>query len=120
MWPVFFLKSIIIGIEPTISITENKTNVIDAISLKFIFQIFSHKKSPSKKSRGLEWCGTESNRRHKDFQSFALPTELPHLQRGDKSIIIFFLAKQFFCSIAVLLYYFCRHEFGDRYWKHFC
>ena len=25
------------------------------------------------------WLGTESNRRHKDFQSFALPTELPSL-----------------------------------------
>ena len=24
-----------------------------------------------------EWLGTESNRRHKDFQSSALPTELP-------------------------------------------
>ena len=24
------------------------------------------------------WCGPGSNRRHKDFQSFALPTELPH------------------------------------------
>ena len=24
----------------------------------------------------LWWLGTESNRRHKDFQSFALPTEL--------------------------------------------
>lgn len=25
-----------------------------------------------------EWCpGTESNRRHRDFQSLALPTELP-------------------------------------------
>ena len=23
------------------------------------------------------WAGVESNRRHKDFQSFALPTELP-------------------------------------------
>ena len=28
---------------------------------------------------GLSWCGAGSNRRHKDFQSFALPTELPHL-----------------------------------------
>jgi hypothetical protein len=28
------------------------------------------------------WCGTGSNRRHKDFQSFALPTELPHLPSG--------------------------------------
>jgi hypothetical protein len=27
----------------------------------------------------LWWLGTESNRRHKDFQSFALPTELPSL-----------------------------------------
>jgi hypothetical protein len=26
------------------------------------------------------WCGPGSNRRHKDFQSFALPTELPHLR----------------------------------------
>ncbi len=27
------------------------------------------------------WRGAESNRRHKDFQSFALPTELPsHLK----------------------------------------
>ena len=25
------------------------------------------------------WCGPGLNRRHKDFQSFALPTELPHL-----------------------------------------
>ena len=24
------------------------------------------------------WCEAGSNRRHKDFQSFALPTELPH------------------------------------------
>ena len=23
------------------------------------------------------WLGTDSNRRHKDFQSYALPTELP-------------------------------------------
>ena len=34
------------------------------------------------------WFGAESNRRHKDFQSFALPTELPnhelyiHLMEG--------------------------------------
>jgi site-specific DNA recombinase len=27
----------------------------------------------------VPWCGAGSNRRHKDFQSFALPTELPHL-----------------------------------------
>ena len=28
------------------------------------------------------WLGTESNRRHKDFQSSALPTELPSLLKG--------------------------------------
>src|SRR5271163_2852969 len=32
----------------------------------------------------LMWCGAESNRRHKDFQSFALPTELPHLESYDR------------------------------------
>lgn len=26
-----------------------------------------------------KWCGRESNPRHEDFQSSALPTELPHL-----------------------------------------
>src|SRR5690606_27115210 len=40
-------------------------------------------KSPLAKPAGLEsWCpGTESHRRHGDFQSLALPTELPG-QRG--------------------------------------
>ena len=27
---------------------------------------------------GLRWCLQESNQGHKDFQSFALPTELRH------------------------------------------
>jgi len=26
----------------------------------------------------MKWCGAELNRRHQDFQSCALPTELPH------------------------------------------
>lgn len=37
---------------------------------------------PSKRTkaarRRLLWCGTDLNRRHPDFQSSALPTELPH------------------------------------------
>ena len=37
----------------------------------------SDKKSPGF-FQGFQWCGAGSNRRHKDFQSFALPTELPH------------------------------------------
>ena len=32
------------------------------------------------------WCGPGSNRRHKDFQSFALPTELPHHYFGVANI----------------------------------
>ena len=33
---------------------------------------------------GIEWCrGTELNRRHRDFQSRALPTELPR-HRGKR------------------------------------
>ena|GEM_PF-5779881 len=30
-------------------------------------------------TRNLQWYGAESNRRHQDFQSCALPTELPYL-----------------------------------------
>jgi hypothetical protein len=35
-------------------------------------KVANHAASPSK-----EWLGAESNRRHEDFQSSALPTELP-------------------------------------------
>ncbi len=34
-------------------------------------------------SLSLLWCGAGLNRRHKDFQSFALPTELPHLSSSE-------------------------------------
>ena len=37
--------------------------------------VFSHFTNPPRLK--IWWLGTESNRRHKDFQSFALPTELP-------------------------------------------
>ena len=37
-----------------------------------------NKKSSGLLTRAFQWCGAGSNRRHKDFQSFALPTELPH------------------------------------------
>jgi hypothetical protein len=36
----------------------------------------------------FSWCGAGSNRRHKDFQSFALPTELPH-QLLKKNIVCY-------------------------------
>ena len=37
------------------------------------------KANPRRKSEGISWSGPESNRRHRDFQSRALPTELPDL-----------------------------------------
>ena len=35
------------------------------------------------KALSILWCGPGLNRRHKDFQSFALPTELPHQTNTD-------------------------------------
>ena len=45
-----------------------------------------------------EWCHQESNRGHKDFQSFALPTELWHRCfsfAGAKVLTIFESTKSF-------------------------
>ena len=41
----------------------------------------------------LKWCHQESNRGHKDFQSFALPTELWHLVLVRSGNISFAVAK---------------------------
>ena len=40
--------------------------------------LYQQKKSLSEEKLFLKWCHQESNRGHKDFQSFALPTELWH------------------------------------------
>ena len=51
-------------------------NILDISSLPT-------KKHPQIAGANFEWClSTESNCGHKDFQSFALPTELPR-QSGD-------------------------------------
>src|SRR5665647_1540608 len=54
-----------------------------SIAYKFLFN-HAMKKPTIKKDSGLSfvywWPGTESNHRHKDFQSSALPTELPGQQ----------------------------------------
>jgi hypothetical protein len=42
----------------------------------------------SRHRRDKWWLGTESNRRHKDFQSFALPTELPSQISHRKQIYV--------------------------------
>gem|GEM_PF-4168329 len=39
------------------------------------------------------WCGAESNRRHMDFQSIALPTELPHRKTSGKCNKFFLLGE---------------------------
>jgi hypothetical protein len=41
------------------------------------FQVVHKQTVTIRKSVGLEWVGPELNRRHTDFQSVALPTELP-------------------------------------------
>ncbi len=50
------------------------------------------KKPDSFENQVFKWCHQESNRGHKDFQSFALPTELWHQH--------FYVCNQYF-SIAV-------------------
>ena len=45
---------------------------------------------------GLQWCWEESNCRHKDFQSFALPSELQHHHWDCKGSTIFEFCKYFF------------------------
>ena len=52
-----------------------------------------HKKKTPQSLRGLkivsEWCHQESNRGHKDFQSFALPTELWHRKANSTQLFLF-------------------------------
>ena len=43
------------------------------------------RRTPDIRRAFKEWAGTGSNRRHQDFQSCALPTELP-TQDGDASV----------------------------------
>ena len=43
-----------------------------------------------------KWCEAGSNRRHKDFQSFALPTELSHHFKKHCKGTIFMLKKKLF------------------------
>ena len=45
---------------------------------------FFKQKSPAVRLQSLAilWFGAESNRRHMDFQSIALPTELPNQNRS--------------------------------------
>jgi hypothetical protein len=70
-----------------------------------------HKRPCNKKAFGFTlkafdlkmWCQLESNQRHKDFQSFALPTELWHrpvvrgiLVDGAANVTRFFVSEKLF------------------------
>ncbi len=46
------------------------------------WDVVKQKTANSLRISGLGWCHQESNRGHKDFQSFALPTELWHQNVG--------------------------------------
>ena len=55
------------------------------------------------------WDGTESNRRHEDFQSSALPTELPsqHDFVSTKKAEINIISITLSIEIEAINYYFC-------------
>ena len=60
-------------------------------------------------SRELWWDGTELNRRHEDFQSSALPTELPsqHDFVSTKKAEINIISITLSIEIEAINYYFC-------------
>ena len=57
------------------------TGKINVLSLAGYAGRLSQQKNPSIAAEAFLklWCGPGLNRRHMDFQSIALPTELPHL-----------------------------------------
>ena len=48
------------------------------MAICFFPRVYKTKNPNSEMESGLMWCHQESNRGHKDFQSFALPSELWH------------------------------------------
>ena len=57
---------------------QERTNTRKKIFSAQAFAPPTTKKSHTELCNSLTWCHQESNRGHKDFQSFALPTELWH------------------------------------------
>ena len=76
--------------------------------MRNVHLVREHKKRPqaTKLMRPFNlfgWCHQESNRGHKDFQSFALPTELWHLVLGSAKVALFlFIAKKYWPIIISL------------------
>ncbi len=79
------------GLEPAVDVRVAYADVLERLSYQVIAMHFSippkNKKIPISFGNqdftafcfSSKWCHQESNRGHKDFQSFALPTELWHL-----------------------------------------
>ena len=66
-----------------------------------------NKKSPTvlaEDYKNFTWCGAGSNRRHMDFQSIALPSELPH--RNFECAKIDFFSKPIIFISQVLIFEF--------------
>ena len=80
-----------------------------ASSIKLKLGLESHiepfkSKKPQISLRFLKWYGPGSNRRHMDFQSIALPTELPYLLPvWDCKCSFFFLNKEYFLTFLFLI-----------------
>ena len=69
----------------------------------------------SRVKSSFEWCHQESNRGHKDFQSFALPTELWH------HCFSFAVAKVgIFFESTIFLQIFCQILFGFKKMIYLC
>ena len=72
---------------------ENRKKALEGIKMEFNFQKSGTESGTEKRNplglSGFLWCWEESNCRHKDFQSFALPSELQHHHFGNAKIGIF-------------------------------
>ena len=72
--------------------------------------LYKTKKRPTH-CKPLSWCHQESNRGHKDFQSFALPTELWHQSFATAKVEIIFLSAKSLDEkyiLRIFLYLLCR------------
>ena len=66
---------------------------------------------------GLWWCHQESNRGHKDFQSFALPTELWHLLLGSGGFVLAFGLSPLLLRCKVRHFFSSLQIFLDFFWE---
>ena len=65
---------------------ENRKKALVGIKMEFNFRKSGTKSGTKKRNplglSGFKWCWEESNCRHMDFQSIALPSELQHHRLG--------------------------------------